>query len=81
MAEVSAKTVTTETVSTTEVMTATVKATAAATMAATEATSGRRNGGCCGRSERNDDENKFTKHFNLLCAVRMHRFNGAKLWP
>ena len=53
-------TMSTEVMSTVMMSTA-VKATATATMT----TSGRGSGESCGRSERDDDESKFTKHFNL----------------
>ena len=59
----------------TEVVTAAVEATAAATMTA----SGRGSGESCGRNERDDDESKFTKHFNLQVWCALHRFNAAKL--
>jgi hypothetical protein len=63
----------------TEVVPTAVKATAATEVAATKATGGRRSGDSCGRSESDNYENKFTKHFDLHLCGALHRFNGAKI--
>jgi hypothetical protein len=68
-----------KTVSTTEVVPTAVKATA--TTVSTETTGGRRRSEHCGRSERDKYESKFTKHFYLLCVVRVAPLQCCEVMP